>query len=144
MTTSTVQQMFVGGDWQSSASGETFDASSPATGELIGTVPQGDRDDARRAIAAAREAADGWARLTAFERAAKMTGVAELIVPRRDELARTLTTDQGKPLRAEAYGEVDELVEYWHMAAEDAKRLVGELPNSISPGKRGVLVRRPR
>jgi acyl-CoA reductase-like NAD-dependent aldehyde dehydrogenase len=144
MTTSTVQQMFVGGDWQSSASGETFDASSPATGELIGTVPQGDRDDARRAIAAAREAADGWARLTAFERAAKMTAVAELIVSRRDELARTLTTDQGKPLRAEAYDEVDELVEYWHMAAEDAKRLTGELPNSISPGKRVMLVRRPR
>jgi succinate-semialdehyde dehydrogenase/glutarate-semialdehyde dehydrogenase len=144
MTTSTVQQMFVGGDWQSSASGETFDASSPATGELIGTVPQGDRDDARRAIAAAREAADGWARLTAFERAAKMTAVAELIVSRRDELARTLTNDQGKPLRAEAYDEVDELVEYWHMAAEDAKRLVGELPNSISPGKRVMLVRRPR
>jgi acyl-CoA reductase-like NAD-dependent aldehyde dehydrogenase len=144
MSTSTVQQMFVGGDWQSSASGETFDASSPATGELIGTVPQGDRDDARRAIAAAREAADGWARLTAFERAAKMTAVAELIVSRRDELARTLTTDQGKPLRAEAYDEVDELVEYWHMAAEDAKRLTGELPNSISPGKRVMLVRRPR
>ncbi|HEY1507399.1 MAG TPA: aldehyde dehydrogenase family protein [Solirubrobacteraceae bacterium] len=144
MTTSTVQQMFVGGDWQSSASGETFDASSPATGELIGTVPQGDRDDARRAIAAGRAAADGWARLTAFERAAKMTAVAEQIVSRRDELARTLTTDQGKPLRAEAYDEVDELVEYWHMAAEDAKRLTGELPNSVSPGKRVMLVRRPR
>jgi succinate-semialdehyde dehydrogenase/glutarate-semialdehyde dehydrogenase len=144
MATSTVQQMYVGGDWQSSASGETFEATSPATGELIATVPQGDRDDARRAIAAAREAADGWARLTAFERAAKMIEVAENIVSRRDELARTLTTDQGKPLRAEAYDEVDELVEYWHMAAEDAKRLGGELPNSFSPGKRVMLVRRPR
>ena len=144
MTTGTAQQMFVDGDWQSSASGETFDATSPATGELIGTVPEGDRDDARRAIAAARSAADGWARLTAFERAAKMSAVGEIIESRRDELAHTLTLDQGKPLRTEAFDEVDELVEYWRMAGEDAKRLGGELPNSFSPGKRVMLVRRPR
>jgi acyl-CoA reductase-like NAD-dependent aldehyde dehydrogenase len=144
MATTTEQLMFVGGEWRASATGETFEATSPATGEVIGTVPQGDRDDARQAIEAARAAADGWARLTAFERAAKMAAVAEVIESRRDELARTLTVDQGKPLRAEAYDEVDELVEYWHMAAEDAKRLGGELPNSFSPGKRVFLARRPR
>jgi acyl-CoA reductase-like NAD-dependent aldehyde dehydrogenase len=144
MTTGTAQQMFVGGSWQPGKSGETFEATSPATGELIGRIPQGDRGDAQRAIAAARDAADGWARLTAFERAAKMHAVGDLIESRRDELAHTLTLDQGKPLHAEAYGEVDELIEYWRMAAEDAKRLSGELPNSFSPGKRVMLVRRPR
>ena len=144
MATGTAQHMFVGGSWQSSASGETFDATSPATGESIGSIPQGDRGDAQRAIAAARDAADGWARLTAFDRAAKMHAVGDLIESRRDELAHTLTLDQGKPLRAEAFGEVDELIEYWRMAAEDAKRLGGELPNSFSPGKRVMLVRRPR
>ena len=144
MTTATAQQMFVGGNWQPSASGDTFDATSPATGDLIGSVPQGAREDAVRAIAAARAAADDWARLTAFERAAKMHAIGDIIESRRDELARTLTLDQGKPLRAEAFDEVDELVEYWRMAAEDAKRLGGELPNSFSPGKRVLLVRRPR
>ena len=144
MTTGTAQHMFVGGSWQPSASGETFEATSPATGERIGTIPQGDRDDARRAIGAARDAADGWARLTAFERAAKMHSIGDLIEARRDDLAHTLTLDQGKPLRAEAFDEVDELIEYWRMAAEDAKRLGGELPNSFSPGKRVMLVRRPR
>jgi succinate-semialdehyde dehydrogenase/glutarate-semialdehyde dehydrogenase len=144
MATGTAQQMFVDGDWRTSASQETFEATSPATGEVIGTVPRGDRDDAVQAIGAARSAADGWARLTAFERAAKMHAVGDVIDARRDELARTLTLDQGKPLRAEAYGEVDELIEYWRMAAEDAKRLGGELPNSFSPGKRVMLVRRPR
>jgi acyl-CoA reductase-like NAD-dependent aldehyde dehydrogenase len=73
-----------------------------------------------------------------------MNAVGDLIEARRDALARTLTLDQGKPLRAEAFDEVDELVEYWRMAAEDAKRLGGELPNSFSPGKRVMLVRRPR
>jgi acyl-CoA reductase-like NAD-dependent aldehyde dehydrogenase len=144
MATGTVQEMFFGGRWQPSASGETFEATSPATGEVIATVPQGDRGDATRAIDAARGAADGWARLTAFDRAAKMHAVGDLIEARRDDLARTLTLDQGKPLRAEAFGEVDELVEYWRMAAEDAKRLGGELPNSFSPGKRVMLARRPR
>ena len=144
MATEIMQQMFVGGSWQASSSGETFDATSPATGEVIATVPQGDRGDATGAIEAARGAADGWARLTAFERAAKMHAVGDLIEARRDELARTLTLDQGKPLRAEAFDEVNELVEYWRMAAEDAKRLGGELPNSFSPGNRVMLARRPR
>ena len=72
-----------------------------------------------------------------------MHAVGDAIEARRDELARTLTLDQGKPLAAEAYGEVEELVDYWRMAAEDAKRLGGELPNSFSPGKRVMLVRRP-
>jgi acyl-CoA reductase-like NAD-dependent aldehyde dehydrogenase len=144
MGTGTAQQMFVAGQWQPSASGETFEAFSPATGESIGLIPQGDRDDARAAIAAAQAAAGPWGRLTAFERAAKMHAVGDIIESRRDELARTLTLDQGKPLAAEAFGEVDELVEYWRMAAEDAKRLGGELPNSFSPGKRVLLTRRPR
>ena len=144
MATRTMRQMFVGGSWQPSAGGETFDATSPATGELIAAVPQGDRADAARAIAAARGAADGWARTGAFERAAKMHVVGDLIESRREALARTLTLDQGKPLRAEAFDEVDELIEYWRMAAEDAKRLSGELPNSFSPGKRVLLMRRAR
>jgi acyl-CoA reductase-like NAD-dependent aldehyde dehydrogenase len=144
MVTGAAQQMFVAGEWVPSATGETFDASSPATGEQLGTVPQGDREDARRAIAAAGDAADAWGRLTAFERAAKMHAIGDLIEARRYDLARTLTLDQGKPLQAESYGEVDELVEYWRMAAEDAKRLGGELPNSFSPGKRVMLARRPR
>ncbi len=144
MATQTAQKMFVGGSWQPSASGETFEATSPATGDVIATVPQGDRADATRAIEAARGAADGWARTGAFERAAKMHAVGDLIESRRDDLARTLTLDQGKPLRAEAFDEVDELIEYWRNAAEDAKRLGGELPNSFSPGKRVMLVRRPR
>src|SRR5665213_4035096 len=72
-----------------------------------------------------------------------MHAVGDLIEARRDELAHTLALDQAKPLHAEARDEVSELVEYWRMAAEDCKRLGGELPNSVSPGKRVMLVRRP-
>ncbi|HEY5059578.1 MAG TPA: aldehyde dehydrogenase family protein [Gaiellaceae bacterium] len=136
--------MFVDGTWTGSLSGETFTAESPATGEVIGTVPQGGRQDAQLAIGAANRAADGWSRATAFERAAAMHRIADEIERRRDALARTLTLDQGKPLHSEAVGEVEELIGYWRNAAEDGTRLEGRLPNSISPGKRVLLVRRPR
>ncbi len=135
--------MFIDGRWTGALSGDTFTADSPATGAVIGEVPQGGREDAELAIDAANRAADGWARLTAFDRAAAMNRVGDEIERRRDELAHTLTLDQGKPLH-ESRDEVEELIAYWRNAAEDGKRLEGRLPNSMSPGKRVLLVRRPR
>jgi acyl-CoA reductase-like NAD-dependent aldehyde dehydrogenase len=136
-------EMFVAGEWAAAASGETFAADSPATGEHIADVPQGAREDAQRAIDAANGAADAWARLTAFERAGLMHRVGDVIEGRRDELAHTLTLDQGKPLH-ESRDEVEELIAYWRNAAEDGKRLEGRLANSFTPGKRVLLIRRPR
>ena len=135
--------MFIAGEWTTAESGETFDAESPATGETIGTVQRGGREDARRAIAAANEAAPGWARLSAFDRASALHRVADEVERRRDSLVHTLTLDQGKPL-AESRDEVEELVQYWRNAAEDGKRLEGRLANSVTADKRVLLVRRPR
>jgi succinate-semialdehyde dehydrogenase/glutarate-semialdehyde dehydrogenase len=136
-------QLFVDGAWADALSGETFTAESPATGDAIAEVPRGDRQDAQLAIGAANRAADAWASATAFERADAMHRVADEIEKRRDKLVHTLTLDQGKPL-AESRDEVEELVLYWRNAAEDGKRLEGRLPNSVSPGKRVLLIRRPR
>ncbi|MHB8649213.1 MAG: aldehyde dehydrogenase family protein [Gaiellaceae bacterium] len=135
--------MFVDGAWAVAASGETFAAESPATGAVIGAIQQGGREDARRAIEAANRAAGAWARASPFERAAALNRVADEVEKRRDTLTHTLTLDQGKPL-AESRDEVEELVQYWRNAAEDGKRLEGRLANSTSPGKRVLLVRRPR
>jgi acyl-CoA reductase-like NAD-dependent aldehyde dehydrogenase len=137
-------QMFIDGAWTGAGSGACTTATSPASGQLLGSLPDGDRVDTRAAIAAARRASAGWARLTAFERARFMHRVADAIEARRDELAHTLTLDQGKPLHTEARDEVEELVGYWRMAGEDAKRLGGRLPNSSGAGRRALLVRRPR
>jgi acyl-CoA reductase-like NAD-dependent aldehyde dehydrogenase len=135
--------MFVDGRWAGSQSGETFTADSPATGETIAEVPQGSRADAQLAIVAANRAGEAWSRTTAFERAAFMHRIADQVEARRDLLAHTLTLDQGKPLH-ESRDEVEELVAYWRNAAEDGKRLEGRLANSFTPGKRVLLVRRPR
>src|SRR3954447_26914616 len=100
--------MFVDGAWTGAVSGETFTADSPATGEAIGQIPQGSREDAQRAIDAAHRAPAAWARQTAFDRAAAMHRVADVVETRRSELAHTLTLDQGKPLH-ESRDEVEEL-----------------------------------
>jgi acyl-CoA reductase-like NAD-dependent aldehyde dehydrogenase len=136
-------RMFVDGDWCDAASGATVDATSPATGESLGPVAWGDREDARQAIAAANAAFPAWAGRTGFERAALLHRVADVCERRADELARILTLDQGKPLKAEAEGEVGELIEFWRMAAEDGKRLTGTIPEPAAPGRRVLLLRRP-
>ena len=146
MTTRTTidYPMYVAGAWVESESGGRIEATSPATGETIGTVPEGTRDDARRAIAAANAAARDWAGRSAFDRAAAMERVAGIIEERRDELAHTLTLDQGKPLRSESYAEVEELIEYWRMAAGDVRRLEGLMPPSVDASKRVLVYRVPR
>ena len=113
--------------------GATVEATSPATGESLGPVAEGSREDARRAIAAANAAFGAWAARTGFERGALLHRVADACERRRDELARILTLDQGKPLKAEAEVEVGELIEFFRMAAEDGKRVRAGSPRAPRP-----------
>ncbi len=137
-------RMFVDGDWVDAEDGAVFDATGPSTGAVVGAVAEGTRGDAQRAIDAANRAWPAWAALSVFDRAAAMERVAEVIDGRRDDLARTLTLDQGKPLRAEAYDEVAELITYFEMAAADARRMEGLMPPSVDANKRVLLYRVPR
>ena len=132
-------RLWIGGEWVDAEDGATFDAFSPSTGEVIAAVAEGSRADARRAIGAASAAAPAWARSSAFDRAAAMRRVAASIDRRRDSLADTLALDQGK-----AFGEVDELIAYFAMAAADATRAEGLLPPSVDANKRVLLERVPR
>lgn len=134
--------LFIDGEWVEAAA--TFDAVSPSTGQVIGTVAEGTREDAQRAIDAANRAFPAWAGLSAFDRASAMERVAEVIDSRREELARVLTEDQGKPLRAEARDEVGELITYFTMAAADARRMDGVIAPSVDAGKKALLFRVPR
>jgi acyl-CoA reductase-like NAD-dependent aldehyde dehydrogenase len=136
-------RMFIDGEWRDAASGQTIEATSPATGESLGQVAWGDRGDAQRAIAAARAAFPAWEARTAFERAEMLHRIADACERRKDDLARICTLDQGKPLEAEAVVEVGELIEFFHNAAEDGIRLEGSIPPSAAPGRRVLLIRRP-
>jgi succinate-semialdehyde dehydrogenase/glutarate-semialdehyde dehydrogenase len=138
------QTLFIDGSWGAAGSGRSFEATNPANGRAIGSLAEGGRADATRAIEAAARAAAAWGRTSPFERAAALERVATTIERRRDELARALTEDQGKPLQAEAYGEVEELVLYFRMAAADATRIEGMLPASVDPAKRVLVYRVPK
>ena len=142
-TAATLTRLFIGGEWVEAASGDAAEATSPATGESLGPVAQADREDAQRAIDAARDAFPKWAAATAFERADALRRIADVCESRRDELARICTLDQGKPI-AESYDEVDELVAMWRGAAEDGIRIEGTIPPSSGKGHRVLLMRRPK
>jgi succinate-semialdehyde dehydrogenase/glutarate-semialdehyde dehydrogenase len=136
--------LFIDGRWRAADGDASFEARNPATGEVIGQLAEGSRADTGRAIDAAARAAISWGRTSPFERAAVLERIAATIEGRRDALARALTEDQGKPLHAEAYGEVDELIVYYRMAAADATRIEGMIPPSVDPAKRVLVYRVPK
>ena len=133
---------YIGGEWVTGAAGE-MPAVSPSSGETFTTVGVADAAQAAMAVEAAAAAWPRWSARSAFERAEVLACLAEAVVRRRDDLARVLTEDQGKPLVLEAYDEVDELVGYLNMAAEEAKRLEGSIPSSLSGSRRVLTLRVP-
>jgi acyl-CoA reductase-like NAD-dependent aldehyde dehydrogenase len=134
--------LYIGGEWRAGGGG-TSRAESPSSGEAFASVAVGDASDIDAAVAAASAAWPAWASASAFDRAACCDQIVARIQQHRDELASVLTLDQGKPLAAEAYDEVDELASYFLMAGEDAKRLNGALPPSVSAGRRILTARVP-
>ena len=135
-------RLYIGGSWRPGGGGDAV-AVSPSTGKQFATVAVGDQADVNAAVVAAAAAFDEWAATSPFERAAACERIAAGIAVRREELARALTEDQGKPLAAEAYDEVDELAVYFRMAGEDAKRVAGSLPASTSAERRVLTARVP-
>jgi len=134
--------LYTNGGWRGGRAAPAA-AVSPSSGETFASVATGTPADIDDAVAAAQAAWPDWAAASPFDRAACCQRVIAGITGRREELARALTEDQGKPLAAEAYDEVDELAEYFRMAGEDAKRREGGLPASTSAGRRILATRVP-
>jgi succinate-semialdehyde dehydrogenase/glutarate-semialdehyde dehydrogenase len=137
-------KMYIGGQWVESQSGETFEAISPARGDVIATLPRGNREDAARAVEVAHRARAAMAGLGAFDRAALLHRIADAMERRREDLAHWLSLDQGKPYKAEAVGEVGEAIEYFRIAAEDIKRLETNVIPSMAKNKLVFTLRVPR
>jgi acyl-CoA reductase-like NAD-dependent aldehyde dehydrogenase len=137
-------KMYIGGQWVESQSGETFEAISPASGDVIATLPRGNREDAARAVEVAHRARAAMAGLGAFDRAALLHRIADAMERRREDLAHWLSLDQGKPYKAEAVGEVGEAIEYFRIAAEDIKRLETNVIPSMAKNKLVFTLRVPR
>src|SRR5690554_5732369 len=87
---------YLGEEWHTT--GATFEVTSPATGEVVGTVADCGAAEAERAAGVASEAFASWRKTTAFERAALLERWASLLLEQRDELAAVMTAEMGKPI----------------------------------------------
>lgn len=125
--------MYINGQWLSLE--RTFPVYNPATGERLAEVVDGGVEQAEAAIQAASAAFPAWAATTAYQRSALLYRAYELMMQRQQELARTMTSEQGKPLRA-ALNEVRYGADFLLWFAEEAKRMYGEIIPSARPDQR--------
>jgi succinate-semialdehyde dehydrogenase/glutarate-semialdehyde dehydrogenase len=142
-TTVRTLQNFIGGEWVESSGETAREIISPVTGEKLADAPNASAEDVERATRAAREAQPKWAALSAWDRARVCHAIADLIEERREEFARELSLEQGKPYTAEALPDIDETAENFRIAAEDVKRLETAVIPSQDVNKRILTFRKP-
>lgn len=136
------QQAYLDGVWCDADEGGRTAIFNPATGELIGEVPNMGRAETRRAIEAAQAAQPAWRALTAKERAARLRRWYGLMLENQEDLARIMTAEQGKPL-AEARGEVAYAASFLEWFAEEGKRLYGDVIPAHASDKRILVQKEP-
>ena len=134
------ESAYVAGQWISGRA--TIPVRNPATGEVVGHVPDLGADETHRAIAAAGAALPAWRSLPAAKRAQLLEAWHDAIVAHTDDLARVLTIEQGKPL-AEARGEIVYGAGFVKWFAEEARRVYGETIPSPSPDRRVLVLKEP-
>ena len=136
------QQCYIAGEWVNADSGKTITVTNPATGEVLGTVPDCGAAETERAIAAAEAAFPAWRALTGKARSAILRKWFDLMMANQEELARLLTLEQGKSL-AEARGEIAYGASFIEWFAEEAKRVYGDVIPGHLPDKRIVVLKQP-
>ncbi len=136
------EAVYVAGRWEGADSGETIDVTNPATGVLIGKVPNCGRTETARAIESAQIAFGSWKKRTAEERAVLMHKLGDEIMANLDDLGELLTTEMGKPL-AEAKGEIALGVKYIRFFAEEGKRVYGDVIPSPWGDRRMLVTKEP-
>ncbi len=132
----------VAGRWIDCESRETATIRNPATGAIVGKVPELGATETQEAIAAAVTAQKEWARRTAGERANILKEWFRIVMENRDDLAMILTLEQGKPL-TEAKGEIVYGASFIEWFAEEARRINGETVPGHQPDKRILVLRQP-
>jgi len=131
---------FIGGRWVEA--GETIAVVNPATGGLIGHVPNLGGPETERAVAAAAEAQDSWAAMSAKARAQVLRRWFDLMMANQEDLARLMTAEQGKPL-VEARGEIAYAAAFIEWFGEEAKRAYGDVIPGHQADRRILALKQP-
>lgn len=134
--------MYINGEWTAAVGGKTFDVVNPFNGEVIGAAPDGETEDAVRAVDAAAEALPLWSGLTAYERSSYLYEAWRIMMDQWGHLAKTMTTEQGKPLKF-SKGEVKYGADFLLWFAEEAKRVYGETIPAPRKDQRFIVMKKP-
>ncbi|MDM5332466.1 aldehyde dehydrogenase family protein [Ureibacillus composti] len=118
------KKYYVNGEWKSSE--KLAQLYSPYTKEIIAYIPQANREEVEQAIDVAHNTRQQMAELTAFERAAILEQITQLFIQNRQQAAEIISLESAKPIKY-ALGEIDRTIETYKFAAEEAKRLKGEI-----------------
>ncbi|MCA0272901.1 MAG: NAD-dependent succinate-semialdehyde dehydrogenase [Proteobacteria bacterium] len=136
------QQALIGGDWLPAASGRTVEVTDPATGQVLGTVPDMSGAETAQAIAAAEAAFQSWRKVPHAARAAALERWFALMEAHAEDLALILTQEQGKPL-SEARGEITYGASFVKWFAEEARRIEGSVIPSPAGDRQIVVLKEP-
>ena len=137
-----ISRMYINGQWVGANSGATFPVFNPSNGEKIGDVADGDRNDAQKAIHAAQEAFGPWSGRTAYARSKYLHKAYQVMMDRKEHLARVMTQEQGKPLKS-SRGEIQYGTDFLLWYAEEAKRIYGETIPAPRSDQRFIVLRQP-
>lgn len=118
------EQAYLDGKWCAADDGGVIEVTNPATGRVIGTIPAMSGNEATRAVETAETAFTTWRRKLAHERADHLLAWHAEMLDNREDLARLMTLEQGKPL-AESRGEIDYAASFIRWFAGEARRLYG-------------------
>jgi len=139
----TVCKNFIDGKWVDSVSGRTYENRNPADpDEIVSIHPKSVGEDVARAIVAARSAQREWARVPAPRRGELMYKVGEILMRRKEELARDMTREMGKVLM-ESRGDVQEAIDMAFYAAGEGRRCFGQTVPAEMPDKFAMSIRMP-
>ena len=121
---------YIDGRWVDSTSGDAFEDTDPANGDVIATATKSTTADVDRAVEAARRAYDSWRLMPAPKRGEILYRAGEIMLDRKDDLAREMTLEMGKVL-AESKGDVQEGIDMtYYIAGEGAASSAMSFPRS--------------
>ena len=138
-----IYRNFIGGQWIESTSSRTLQNTNPAnTDDVLGTVRQATREEARRAVEAASEAFRDWRSTPAPTRGRIVARAARLMEDQKEELAQLLTREEGKTI-AESRGELQRSINVAEFCAGESRRMNGETIQSELPSNFAYTIKQP-
>ena len=136
------EQCYINGEWVNSYNKEIIEVNNPSTLQIIAKVPKCGKDETHYAIEKANEAWDDWKNRPAIERSAFLRKWFNLIENNKEDLAKIMTLEQGKPL-AESRMEIEMANSYVEWNAEEAKRVYGDVIPDRLADRRAVIIKQP-